>query len=206
MTAPLTDEAYEPIRRALFEATPGQGAAAAKQGIADAIAESPMEFIDWMIQAGVLVMPVTWIDGGRRVTYHHLHGAEIDAAAGVEVEPEVEAVFQEAWADIVAPGGVWNLAQTKRELHDYTVILRNVPQVYSHVTNGMIGKPNTLASEVISVHDESCSRFTRKATETIWGTLEKAANEGRNFMPEATDDQAAAIEKFAAALLDLLDG
>ncbi len=69
-------------------------------------------------------------------------------------EPTVDEVFDEFWADIVCPRGVWVVEQVKRELFDYHSLLSEVPSVYLHVTSGRISKPNTLASEVIGVHDE----------------------------------------------------
>lgn len=42
----------------------------------------------------------------------------------------------------------------KAELFDYYHLIRNASEVYDHVTNGLISKPNTLPSEVIAVHDD----------------------------------------------------
>lgn len=53
-TLPLNDKAYEPIRRALFESPPGQGATAAKQGLADELADDPTEFMLWLVDAGIV--------------------------------------------------------------------------------------------------------------------------------------------------------
>ena len=43
------------------------------------------------------------------------------------------------WNDIVAPGGVWDIEQVKRELHDYRVVMHEVGLVYDSVTWGRIG-------------------------------------------------------------------
>jgi hypothetical protein len=70
-------------------------------------------------------------------------------------DPEVEATYREFWASIVEhPDGTLNVDQVKRELHDYRMLLNEVPQVYMHITGGIISKPNTLASAVIPVADE----------------------------------------------------
>lgn len=63
----------------------------------------------------------------------------------------------ELWLPIVAPNGQWDLDQVKRELHDYSMLLGEVPLVYDHVTNGRVSKPNTLASAVIDQHDDHCT-------------------------------------------------
>lgn len=53
-TLPLNDKAYEPIRRALFESPPGQGAAAAKQAVADELVANPLDLMLWLVDAGVV--------------------------------------------------------------------------------------------------------------------------------------------------------
>lgn len=73
--------------------------------------------------------------------------------SAAHVCPDVEAAFSEFWQSIVMPDGEWDLAQVKRELHDYRDLLHEVPLVYSDVTGGMISKPNTSASAVIAVAD-----------------------------------------------------
>ena len=72
------------------------------------------------------------------------------------VEPEVLATFDDFWADIVCPGGVWDLAQVMRELHDYRTCLSEVPKVYTEITDGLLSKPNTAADAVIAAHDDRC--------------------------------------------------
>lgn len=69
-------------------------------------------------------------------------------------EPEFEEVFQDFWADIVCPDGVWDWEQVKRELADYRFLLKEVPKVYIEVSNGRISKPNTYAFEVIRVFED----------------------------------------------------
>lgn len=66
------------------------------------------------------------------------------------------------WLDIVKPDGEWDHDQVWRELHDYRLLLHNVPLVYDHVTGGRVSKPNTVASDVIG---ESDDHFDRLRTE-----------------------------------------
>lgn len=53
MTTALTEDVYELIRGPLFDGPPGQGAQAAKQKIADAIAANPLPLMLWLADAGV---------------------------------------------------------------------------------------------------------------------------------------------------------
>jgi hypothetical protein len=70
------------------------------------------------------------------------------------VSDDVQETFEDFWADIVCPSGLWDYEQIKRELHDYRMLLREVPKVYYHVSGGRISKPNTVADAVIGVHDD----------------------------------------------------
>jgi hypothetical protein len=58
------------------------------------------------------------------------------------------------WAPIVAPNGVLDAEQVKKELYDYSVLLDQVPKVYCHITRSLVSKPNTDADAVIQVADE----------------------------------------------------
>jgi hypothetical protein len=82
--------------------------------------------------------------------------AAFDAAVLEDGDHEVRAVFAEFWEPIVRPGGRWDLAQVMRELHDYSGLLDQVRLVYDEITRGRISKPNTLAADVLGVHEEVC--------------------------------------------------
>jgi hypothetical protein len=63
---------------------------------------------------------------------------------------DYEQTWEDFWKDIIVePDGAINLDQIKRELHDYRVLLHNIPLVYDEVTNGKISKPNTDPVHVI---------------------------------------------------------
>jgi hypothetical protein len=68
-------------------------------------------------------------------------------------EPEVQEDFDSFWAPIVCPNGRWDLEQVKKELSDYHAVMREVSEVYMHITEGRISKPNTRAGAVIGVVD-----------------------------------------------------
>jgi hypothetical protein len=69
-------------------------------------------------------------------------------------ESEVEECWQDFWLEIVMPQGILDLEQVKKELHDFHGLLREVPVVYDHVTNGRVSKPHTKAFEVTRIYDE----------------------------------------------------
>jgi len=51
---PMTEQAYEPIRAALFDAPKGQGAEKAKKRIAAYLKEDPFHFVMWMVDSGIV--------------------------------------------------------------------------------------------------------------------------------------------------------
>ena len=58
--------------------------------------------------------------------------------------------YDEFWREVVErPDGTLNADQVKRELHDYRMLLRQVPEVYDSVTGGQVSKPDTLSHHVI---------------------------------------------------------
>lgn len=77
-----------------------------------------------------------------------------DVVVPEPLDPEVERVWREHWAPLVAPAGTVDMDAVKRELYGYGVLLDGVPKVYMHITDGRISKPNTDPDAVISVADE----------------------------------------------------
>jgi hypothetical protein len=71
-----------------------------------------------------------------------------------EPSPEVEELWATFWAPIVAPGGVVDLDQVKKELYDFERLMDRAEQVYDAVTSGRISKCMTAAEAVIEVADE----------------------------------------------------
>ena len=67
----------------------------------------------------------------------------------------------EFWKDIVCnEDGTINVEQLKKELCDFSLMIGEVPKVYSAVTGGMLSKPHYYADTVISVFNE---RYGEKA-------------------------------------------
>lgn len=72
-------------------------------------------------------------------------------------EKDYEQTYAEFWAGILDAPGVDREDRIKRELHDYSFLMDEVPKVYDHVSGGRISKPNTMAFEVIGQHDDLCA-------------------------------------------------
>jgi hypothetical protein len=72
-------------------------------------------------------------------------------------EKDYEQTYREFWAPILDAPGVDREDRIKRELHDYSFLMDEVPLVYDHVSGGRISKPNTMAFEVINQHDQVCA-------------------------------------------------
>lgn len=63
--------------------------------------------------------------------------------------------FDEFWAELVTDeNGNLVFDAVARELHDYRTLIRNVPQVYDHVTGGKVSKPMTDPEVVKSLYDD----------------------------------------------------
>ena len=58
------------------------------------------------------------------------------------------------WAGIIDAPGVDREDKIRRELHDYTFLMEQVPSVYDAVSGGRISKPNTMAFEVIGQFEQ----------------------------------------------------
>lgn len=69
-------------------------------------------------------------------------------------EDDIEKVYRKFWKPIVEKDGVLDTEQVKKELYDFYNIIQNVPKVYSHITNGLLSKPNYPADVVINVSDD----------------------------------------------------
>lgn len=68
-------------------------------------------------------------------------------------------IYEDFWKRIVEnEDGSLNIDQVKRELSDFYYMIEEVPKVYYHVTGGIISKPNTKSSAVISIADENYAR------------------------------------------------
>lgn len=86
---------------------------------------------------------------------------------------EYEEIFDDFWADIICPDGEWNLDQVKRELHDYRILLKDVPRVYYAITEGRISKPNTNPDAVIRIHNELIEKCVNEQVIEVFNQLHR---------------------------------
>lgn len=95
-----------------------------------------------------------------------------------DVQAEVDKEFTRLWKSlIINEDGTVNLEAVKRELYDYSCLMDNANKVYIHVTDGAIGKTNTLASTVIAVADDCSSKQLREETKELEEALALAHKE-----------------------------
>jgi len=86
---------------------------------------------------------------------------------------EVERDFADFWAEIVCPGGVWDLQQVKRELSDFHAVMHEAGKAYDTLTGGRISKVNTLAVHVISAVNENFERLAKEDREDRQALIER---------------------------------
>lgn len=72
----------------------------------------------------------------------------------IDADEEVEKEYEEFWKDIVEDDGVLNKEQIKKELYDFSMVMVNCSKAYVEMTRGIISKPNTYFSEVLSIFQE----------------------------------------------------
>jgi hypothetical protein len=71
------------------------------------------------------------------------------------LETDIDKKYDEFWRDIVEnPEGGINKEQLKKELFDFSILISNVNEVYSHVTGGNASKPMTCPEVIISLSDD----------------------------------------------------
>lgn len=114
-----------------------------------------------------------------KIKHHALHDAEHEAdvlavlldtivghkTIGTLVDDVTEKNWTDFWEPIIRPdNGAIDLGQIKRELHDYSTLLREVPRVYMHVTGGKVSKPHTDSDVVIAIHDDHVTELISGAT------------------------------------------
>lgn len=71
-----------------------------------------------------------------------------------QIKTDIEKVYKEFWVDAVFEGKEPTLEQIKAELYDYSILMRNVAEVYCTITGGKISKQLTLPAHVIEEAEE----------------------------------------------------
>ena len=72
--------------------------------------------------------------------------------------------YDEFWKDIVEKLGGVDMEQVKKELHDFGILLSNVPKVYEYITGGMLSKPMTDPDVIITMAED---KFNEDYAETV---------------------------------------
>jgi hypothetical protein len=87
-----------------------------------------------------------------------------ESLSGSDRDPEL--VWKYFWAEVCSDeNGEVDFEQIKKELCDYSVLLDNVPKIFSHVTGNTVSKPFTDPSAVMMMHDEALQQTVDYAIE-----------------------------------------
>jgi hypothetical protein len=93
---------------------------------------------------------------------------------------DYETVYADDWRHIVEnPDGTLNPDQVKRELHDYSTLLRQVPVAYDEATGGRLSKPHTLPCHIADAVNERLDKAAADAINDLIKSLE--AGPGDSF-------------------------
>lgn len=92
-----------------------------------------------------------------------------------DAEVDYMRTYREFWQDIVETDGQLDLDKVARELHDFKGMLEEVPGIVSHVTNGLLSKPNYRAASVITVAEEVMEERIQTAIAEATGSPAKGA-------------------------------
>lgn len=100
------------------------------------------------------------------------------------------------WDELILnDDGTVDMDAVYAELHDYRVVAQNASRVYYDITCGLISKPNTLATAVISQANECAENITREevfrvilAIDAGDMTMEDALAEYSDIMDEYEND------------------
>jgi hypothetical protein len=109
-------------------------------------------------------------------------------------DPQVE--WDEFWKEIVAPDGVLDVEQVKKELADFSMLLNFVPKVYDHATGGAVTYPQTLPNAVISAIDNHVQDLTEEARKE---GAEESADAASEADKRAEQIARQSVEEFKAA-------
>ena len=113
--------------------------------------EDPKQVRDMLVEAGDLM------------SYYHLQIAlatldriiagEAKYTIHIPSSDEVEREYNIFWKEIVEKDGVLDVEQVKKELYDFSRLLRNVSIVYCEITGGRMSKTSYDAIDVISEYN-----------------------------------------------------
>lgn len=61
------------------------------------------------------------------------------------------------WKEIIVKNGEVDIDQLKKELSDYSMLIKHLSEIYMELSGGCISKPNTYPYEVISLYHQDLS-------------------------------------------------
>lgn len=103
-----------------------------------------------------------WLGGFQAERYRQLLAETDHSEAEIAEYVRNRDADEEFWFPIVQPNGEWDHDQIMKELHDYRVVLEEVPKVYCHITGNELSKPHYIASEVITAADDFYEKRCRE--------------------------------------------
>jgi hypothetical protein len=62
---------------------------------------------------------------------------------------KIEENYQKIWKNIVKKDGIIDLEQLKKELFDFSFMIKQVPLIYSKISKGLLSKPHYYAHVLI---------------------------------------------------------
>lgn len=110
-----------------------------------------------------------------------------------ELDEEVEQVYGTFWKEIVESNGELDLAQVKKELHDFHIMIEEVPKVYMHVTGSQVSKHLTDSEVVCSLADDHYREINtpRQFLESEWsrGDVVSRSGDDEQLILEVDEDR-----------------
>jgi hypothetical protein len=82
--------------------------------------------------------------------------------------------YEELWKDIIEKDDCVDIEKLKLELSDFRYIIKQLPKIYMHITNGILSKHMYSAETIISLHDDI---RTQEIEEAIAEERKKVAEE-----------------------------
>lgn len=80
-------------------------------------------------------------------------------------DKEVIQNYDKFWKEIIEPNGVLDMIQLKKELFDFSTVMKEVSKVYYEISNGKFSKPNTASEYILQEFND---RLDEAREEEYW--------------------------------------
>lgn len=91
----------------------------------------------------------------------------------------IEEVWQAVWEPyLTKPGYGVSLTKVKKELFEYYMLMKDLPDLYEEITGGRINDINTPVEDVLTAFEESVETLLQGAIEEIIKEQEEDGNIG----------------------------